>query len=280
MDSENLLHFQVQLKRHYPHVYDMAKLLSEDYSLALENIKEKQGYLEVEATFGKISYDAKGAERFNHAIPIDVMREIVNILGAFSGWSSISDWFLVYDYDIGSRKRVRVSYENQAQQISCIQKKLLFRRDVGYREADDGSHEWKLRDFITRINTKFEEKCEYPQDALLAFLGVRVSLRKYFIIPSNNLPGISWRMEVIQTWSGTSLAAVEENMVTQPPICSFECEIINLPQMNTLNSIEKMLLFSSLMLKMQDLLDIPACATEVVQTGTLTPTAIPTFRLI
>ncbi len=264
MDPENLRNFQIQLSRHYPHVYGVSQLLADDYTHALTTVG-KDGYLEIEATFGKISYDANGNKRFNHDIPSDIMCEIVNILSSFCGWSSISDWFLVYDYEVGPRKRVRVSYENKTQQITCVHKKPMFRRDVGYREAKEDSHEWKLRDFITRINTKFEARFEHPLDELLVFSGVRASLRKYFVTPSSIIPGISWRMELIQTWTGTTLAEVEAKMTTAPPVCSFECEIVNLPQVNTLNQIQKLLLFSSLMLKMQDLLDIPACAADILK---------------
>ena len=271
MEAERLRNFKIQLHRHYPHVYSVSELLADDYTHALNTIQQsgwKDGYLEIEATFGKISYDTHGNERFNNDIPSVVMHEIVNIMNSFAGWSSISDWFLVYDYEVGSRKRVRVSYENKTQQITCVHKKPMFRRDLGYREGEAETHEWKLRDFITRINTKFEERFEHPLDKLLVFSGVRASLRKYFVTPSSILSGISWRMELIQTWTGTTLAEVEEKMTTVPPVCSFECEIVNLPQSNTFNQIQKLLLFSSLILKMQDLLDIPACAADILKTNT------------
>jgi len=265
----NLHNFIVQLRRHYPQVYDIAQLLSDDYTHSLQQVDTRKGNLEIEASFGTNLYNSLGKKYFNHNLPQGIIREIIEVLGSFGGWSSVSDWFLVYDYDLGNRKRVRVSYENQTQNVSCITKESLVCRDVGYDEINPQT--WALRNFITRINTKFEVDDTYTENQLLEFKSVRVSMRKYFTIPSNNLSYISWSIELIQCWYGKTLAEAELNMTQKPPECSFECEIMNLPTTDKLSRIQKLLIFSSLLLKIQDLFDIP---------NTLHSLNLPSFKLL
>ena len=267
--NSNFQNFIVQLRRHYPQVLDVAQSLADDYTHSIQQIGNRKGNLEIEASFGKIVYNSTGTKYCNNALPQDVIREIIEVLSTFGGWSSISDWYLVYDYDLGNRKRVRVSYENQTQSISCITKEPLFSRDIGYDEKS--TQTWKLRECTTRINTKFEVQNTYTDDKLLEFKNVRISMRKYFVVPSNNIPTISWSLEIIQSWYGTTVADAELKMLRDPPECRFECEIVNLQSTDQLSRIQKILLFSSFLLKIQDLFDIP---------NTIHSSPLPFFKLL
>jgi len=272
-------HFHVQLYRQYPHVYPVVTCLVREYNNALKTIEalDGSGELEVEAIFGRLCYGE--SQYFDNTLPVMVINKILTILTSFGSWDSISDWYIVYDYYTTDQDRIRVSYENKMQKITRLTNKSLSFKHCAYsQEKKSNSPSWKLRDYLVRVNMKYEVKSADVEE-IVEFKSVKISIRKYFILQSSSIPAISFRFELIQFWTGETLTTAEKNMKTEEPKCTFECEIINLPQKDTLTEAQKALVFTSLLLKMQDFLDIPIY-TNLLQSNDDTAPNIPTFQLM
>lgn len=288
MDSGPDDHFHVQLCRQYPHLYKVVSCLVEEYNNTLQRISEikssLEGELEIEAIFGRLCYTSSGGRHFENALPVDIINKILTILSSFSEWDSISDWFIVYDYYTSDRERIRVSYKNKTQKITRIKKHSLSHKDFAYQHPqktpDDPKcpSSWKLRDYLIRVNMKFEAT-QPSSEERIEFTSVKLSVRKYFVLRSSSLPLVSFKFELIQYWIGDTVKEAEQKMKLHPPECTFECEIINLPSEDTLTNAQKSLLFTSLLLKMQDFLDIPTY-TRLLHSNDDSPLDIPTFQLV
>jgi hypothetical protein len=284
MDPER--HFHVQLYRQYPHLYKVVACLVEEYNNCLRgisDIKKDQGELEVEAMFGRLCYTTSTGRHFENSLPLDVINKIFTILCSFGEWDSISDWFIVYDYFTSQQERIRVSYENKVQKITRVTKCSLSHRDCAYQHpqkaSDRNPDDWQLRDYLVRVNMKYES-CHKSDEERVEFASVKLSVRKYFVLRSNSLAGVSFKFELIQFWTGKTIQEAEQKMKLEEPQCTFECEIINLPREQTLTNPQKFLLFTSLLLKMQDFLDIPTYTQLLHSHDSATPDCIPTFQLV
>ena len=273
--------FNIQLYRHYPHVYPVVMKLVQEYNNVLKTVgsmEQGAGEVEVEALFGRLC--AGAAQYFNNTLSVDIMNKMLAMLSSFGSWDLISDWYIVYDYYAHDQTRTRVSYEDKVQRITTIRKDSLSFTDCSYsrEEHDHVDQSWKLRDYLIRVNMKLESKLPAVEE-MTAFRSVKVSIRKYFVVRSSNLPEISFRFELIQFWTGVTLAEAERNMISHPPRCTFECEIMNLPSVDILSFADKALLFTSLLLKMQDFVDIPFYTTLLSTHGDML-TRAPVFRLL
>lgn len=270
-------HFNVQLFRQYPHLYKSVLCLVREYTAAFEKIKQLDlcnGDLEIEAMFGRVYIT--DSRRFDHALPVDIMNKLLTILLSFKEWDGISDWYIVYDYYACDKSRIRVSYENKHQKVTRVKKWSLSHTDFSYKEAKT---DWKLRDYALRVNMKYEQAVENNIEEMVEFTSVKLSTRKYFVCRSKSIPQISFRFELIQYWTGGTVKIAEQKMKTETPLCSLECEIVNIPSQNTFSNVEKSLLFTSLLLKMQDFFDIPVY-TRHIQNKENTQVDVPTFEQI
>jgi hypothetical protein len=277
MSNQEATHFNVQLYRQYPHVYNVVVCLVQEYNNALKTIEamNKKGELEVEALFGRLCYGE--SQYFDNTLPVPVMNKLLTMLSSFGSWDSISDWYIVYDYYTPSSERIRISYENKVQKITSIKKESLSFKDCSYSQ-DKHPHVWELREYLIRVNMKYEVKSIEVAE-MTEFNSIKISMRKYFVLRSSNLPAISFRFELIQFWIGETTTEAEQKMKNEEPKCTFECEIINLPQTNTLTDSEKSLLFTSLLLKMQDFIDIPFY-TDLLHSKDGNIPIVSTFQLV
>ena len=271
--------FRVHFHRTYPQVAKAAECLVQDFNnILLQNPEIDTQSFEIEALFGRLHYAHHSTPRFDNGLTREVITEILSMLDSYSNWQSVTDWFLVYDYYQDHNSRVRVSYERGQQTVSATRKKLLSRRDFCY--GTDSAEQWPLRRYLTRINIKLEEDVAPSQvPALSEFATVKISVRKVFVIPSSNVPGLQWRFEVIQFWTGDSVRAVEEVMQRFPPRWTVECEIVNMPPGNTLAEKEKFNIFAGLLLKMQDFLEFPPCY-KMAFSSVSDVTSLPIFTTV
>lgn len=260
--------FKIQLFRAYPQIAQAVEVLVKDYNRTLEEIVDMKishkGKLEVEAFFGRIHVSHTKAPSFNNNLNVNIMKQCTSLLSSFSEWNQVVDWYLVYDYYLNHNDRVRVSYPNGIQDISVTRKHRCGKRDFSY-VADNNTSSWQLRDYLTRVQFKFEENIQDQLPDLLEFQSVRLSVRKSFSVTSQCIDRILWRFEIQQFWIGKTIADAEHQMLNQPPQWSIECEIVNLPHENILPEEHKYLLFASLLLKMQDFLDFPVCFSMIDQ---------------
>ena len=268
-------HFQIQLCRLYPHLYTAMRQIVQQYDSTLQSVEQTKdhGALTIEASFGRLAY---GEERnFDRTIPVCLMNTIFTLLSSFDAWDSISDWFLVYEYYTSDQTSVRISYENKVQTIQQTTKRTLSVSDCSYSTSN---LTWKLREYLTRVTLSIEQVAETMQE-VSEFSSVDISMRKYFVIQSFNLPSVSFQFELVQSWVGETVAIAEERLKTSEPRCTFSCKVMNVSVATPLTAIEKSILFTSLLLKMQDFLDIPML-TKVLQQNDRLPVVIDSFEIL
>lgn len=271
--EQNDLHFQVQLCRLYPHIYNVMRRLVQEFDNARKNIEpvKETGTFATTAVFGRLCHGAQS--QFDSNIAIPEMNTIFTLLSSFDAWDSVSDWFLTYDYHITKDTNVRVSYENKRQAIQATTRQKLAAVDCSYRQANPTL---KLGDCLTRICMSFDQEATTIEE-VAAFQSVTISMRKYFLIRSSNLQSVSFRFELVQYWEGSTPEEVERKLKTISPLCFFQCEVLHTPTL--LTESEKSLLFVSLLLKMQDFIDVPMY-TRLLQCNDKVSTIIPTFEIV
>jgi hypothetical protein len=230
------------------------------------------GTIEIEAVFGRLCFG--DTHRFDDTLPICVMNKLLTLLLSFQYWDSVSDWYLVYDYYSTNQSNVTVSYENKVQSVTQITQQTVSSKDCSY--CQDSSSPWKLRENLIRVNLNLKQDCKHI-DELTEIQSVKISAKKYFVVRSSSLPSVSFRFELTQYWSGTQLSQAEGSMKQDVPQCTFGCGIINLP--SQLTDSQQFLLFTSLLLKMQDFLDIPIY-TGLLQSKEKKNPALTTFELV
>lgn len=237
--------FELQLKRAHPQVSRVLNAFDDFLSNALEGVKSLSE-VELEATFGSM-VDGK----FSHSISKTFFQSILTCLSQSKDYEYRSNWFLVYDYDMGDRTRLRVSMENENRKTCLIRKVALRRLDLRYdsRNAAGGAD-------TVRINAKLELK-EPKTAKIVEFSSVRISIRLYFTFASSNFPGVLWKMELVQYWVGDTVSKAEESMRTEEPTYCFECEVVNLTSDCVFTRKDRITLACSILLKMEDFIQMP-----------------------
>jgi hypothetical protein len=166
------------------------------------------------------------------------------------------------EYMLGENTHVLVDYENDRQTILCFKEKILIKREIQY----------KPNGHITQVRMKAVEDVILDDD-VVQFSSAQMSICKYFLIQSTTTPGVTWRFYLTQRWSGKTITEAEESMLAQVgPECCVQCEAINT---SSPTDVQQLLLFSSMILKIQDLLDL-----SVYQKDTKPSTQIPMFTFL
>lgn len=242
MDS--LAKFKAALCRTYPTISDVVMYMADQYSRIVDS-EEHVGTLEIEAVIGGL--DAKGA--FTNHVPQRVVKSLVELLDSFKGWSEVVDWTLIHDHYISNHERVRVVQSKDGRSSDHIIKTSLTSDDFVYKKTGP------LGGRVVRMNMKMEQEIEQDRKVLLAFKSVKISVRRAFVIASSNLPKVKFRIELGEYWVGATVAEAEAKRAAGDGFGTIECEIVNAPTSNTLAAQDKLLLFASLWLKVQDLYD-------------------------
>lgn len=203
--------------------------------------------VELEATFGT---EVNG--KFTHAIPKSFFQDICFCLSVVEKYKCHSDWFIVYDYDLGLRRRMRVSMENGTRAVNVIQKTPLDKIDLRYSRRAGAD----LSVNAVRINAKLEIEAK-NKTSVMQFKSVRISLRMYYTFKSSNFASIVWKFEVIQYWTGLTVSEAEKNMREKEPVYCFECEVINLTSECVLTRQKRVVLGCALLMKMEDFFTFP-----------------------
>jgi hypothetical protein len=239
----NLQRFQAFLLRTYPAINGAAKLLAGRYSEVIRQTLPK-GNLEIEAVIGR-----KNGNSFSNAVPQETVAMLISLLDSFDGWVEKTDWTLSYDYYIKKHERVRVTHHKDQRTHDHIIKKSLACDDFNYKQFGP------LGGFCVRVNMKLEQ--DVPDNGKVAheFQSVKISMRRSFVISSVSLPKIKFRLDLGESWFGATVAEAESNRAAKEGVGTVECEILNTPVADILAEQDKYLLFTSLLLKVQDLFD-------------------------
>jgi hypothetical protein len=236
--------FHAFLLRSYPNIYDATKLLTTRYSEVIQ--QPLKGNLEIEAIIGKRS--ATGS--FSNAVPHETVSMLINLLDSFDGWiENTKEWSLSYDYYISKLERVRVTHHKDQRTHDHIVKKPLASDDFVYKAHGP------LGGFCVRVNMKLEQEVRDTGKVAHEFQSVKISMRRAFVINSVSLPKIKFRIELGESWFGATVADAEQSRSANEGVGTVECEIIDTPLIDILADQDKYLLFTSLMLKVQDLFD-------------------------
>lgn len=265
--------FRILLLRQYPQVYPAAA--------ALAQRAETFGTIQIEAVFGQLQIPH---QVFDSSLPDEVVSEMLAMLTDFASWESISDWFLVHDYVLADHQSMRVSYQHSTPKATVYQGKPMTCQDLWYGTSEDEqepeqSPEWALRERLVRINLRSVREVETPPNTA-AYQTVRISLRKQFQSRSHSVPCANFQFELVQFWDGASVVAIQERMSQgEKPQFTFVTNVLNLPPMNGMSEKDRLLIFTSLLLKIQDFLEFPVCK---YQTAKASPTALPvaSFRCV
>uniref|UniRef100_A0A6C0BPP6 Uncharacterized protein n=1 Tax=viral metagenome TaxID=1070528 RepID=A0A6C0BPP6_9ZZZZ len=265
---DNFENFKIALYRQVPQVAAAAEHLVQLFNRVSRQTQELKGNLEIESFFGR-SKDGK----FSNHVEEDVIQVVQKMLLECSTWTCTEDWHIMYDYYLDDHQtRVRVSYKDEKQQVNMIRKHRLGHVDLSYGQMRKS--EWKLTDYLTRVTLKFEEPLTSPQNTLLHFKSVKMSMRKSFIVPSHNCSAVRWRFELVQFWVSDSMESLEHSIQTEAPQYSMECELLDLP--DALSETDKYIMFASLLMKMEDFYTFPLCRLIAINEGQQ-QSQLPTF---
>jgi hypothetical protein len=242
--------YEVQLRRLYPQTSGVLSLLDKFMTESFKGL-ESLSEVELEASFGL--WDEK-TKSFSHSIPKDFFHNICACLSVAEQYECRSKWFVVYDYDMGNKMRLRVSMENGNRKTELIQKVPLDRVDLLYSCASFPTGRGVN---AVRVNAKLEVRAD-ETDKIVEFKSVRVSVRMYYTFTSCNFPGLMWKFELIQYWTGGSVSEAEENMRSSEPVYCFECEVVNLTKDCVFSRKDRITLACSLLLKMEDFFRLPS----------------------
>lgn len=262
---------QKVMSRLFPQLYDAAKALANDYKRTIERLaresknEENTCLLEVEASFGHMKTNFEtGNPTFDPNLSKDAYQFIETRLNSCKNWSKEKPLYLVYDFisKDGIRARHVFAENNQTSQLTLIQKSTLFRNTLTYQTvADEKSALLRrspdvMQNKLVRVNMKLEEKLRSDDKKLFEFNLVRISMRRAYFMSSSNFPDISWKFELISVWEAKTAVEAEKMMHDdQEPIRMFELEVVGLPKTDKLSEDQVVLLFISLLIKMQDFLE-------------------------
>lgn len=241
----NRQRFHAFMLRSYPAINSAAKLLTSRYGQVIRQQLPK-GNLEIEAIIGR-----RGANgSFSNAVPHDTISMLINLLDSFDGWvENTKEWSLIYDYYISKHERVRVTHHKDQRTNEHVIKKPLACDDFVYKSRGP------LGGFCVRVNMKLEQEVHDSGKVAHEFQSVKISMRRSFVINSTSVPKFKFRFELGESWFGATVAEAEQSRSANEGVGTVECEILDTPLVDILADQDKHLLFSSLMLKVQDLFD-------------------------
>jgi hypothetical protein len=238
--------FKYELFRAYPQIAPAALKLAEQYDLNLREIAEskcRRSSLEIEAVLAGLTRDG--------------FEEVSKLLSSCDRWIGSSSWYMVRDFYGADSNRTRITVRDGKRTVERIRKRRLSTVDLEY------SHGGKVVESIPcrfRVNSKLEEPVADAQVAqnadIMRYNTVRLSVRKEYRCASRNVNGIGWMYHLIQTWAAGSVEEAERDMKDRSPTSyAVECEITDLPSEDTLTTQEKLTVFTSMLLKVQDLIE-------------------------
>lgn len=226
---------QMVMHRRYP---QFIPALNEIHSKYKPNIGK------ITATFGSVLH-SKNNTLFSNCLNEGTYDQMQKLLVSCQEWTSQSDWFMSVDY----------LQTNQCWTVDYIDSEIKARHML--RETEQPTflrynHGNGYHDCLAKIS--FLETTSQLDANATTFEQVIISLRKNFIMASSCLKDVSFEYEVCQSWRGKTFQEAENNLMTQSPNLSLCCSAIITRHLID-DEIRTVTL--SLLLKLQDLVDIP-----------------------
>ena len=229
---------RLHLHRRYP------QLIHATNELHQRSISSKNSNT-ITATFGSILHSQQNSN-FTNKLSETMFDEISKLLTSFQQWSFESDWVMCVNYEHNGQGWCILHDDIQSPTIEHYildQSPLYF----SYNHSG-GSYDRLLQiSFNERNNSQTE-------NSAFAFSMVEISIRKLFRIASSHLSDVLFDFELLQSWYGKSFAEAEENLKNSKPTYSFICMLKGI---SNLSAEQIWLSLLSLLLKLQDFIDIP-----------------------
>lgn len=215
---------------------------------------------EIEASFGKIQYTADRCT-FCPAIEQNLADKILSMFETFSNWDGKQDWYISYQYNLPDNTIIDVQYKDDNRHVKCYKLNNIHSSYFIYTNTE--SSNWPLQKYVTNISLLLQEKTEMMNIAM--FQSVKVSIQKDYIIHSNTNQ-VNFTYKVIQSWERNSLQEVENAIFNDVPEYNVKLCTSNVPVLNDSIMTEKKnyLFFTSIFLKLQDILEYPVCEEYVL----------------
>ena len=236
----NLNTFRMQLLRQHPQVYGAATVL-------VAALAQQEAVTGVTAEMGVLT-----PRGFDGSLSTADGQRLLQLLQTCDGWQAQSNWYLVEEYQVDATRHIRIAYENNQRTEEVITVQQTADSVFTYQSPAD-----------TTVAVRFETPLDAgPVNRLQAYETATAVVERYFVMPCGSVPGVIWRFCVRQLWSAETMSAAEAAMVTQPPRWAVKCQALKVPP--NMTDEHQYLVVTSLLLKMQDLLDIPVFADTVV----------------
>ena len=248
---DKMTDFKYELFRAYPQIAPAAVTLAGQYDLNLKAIAEEtrlqRSTLEIEAVLADLTREG--------------FEEVCKLFASCDRWIGSSSWYMVRDFYDTHSNRTRITVRDGKRTVERIRKRRLSSVDVEYSHRGETVKSIPCR---FRVNSKLEEpttggaeeKGTAQHANIMHYNTVRLSIRKEYRCASRNVNGIGWMYHLIQTWVAGSVEEAERSMKNRSPDSyAVECEITDLPSEDTLTTQEKLTVFTSMLLKVQDLIE-------------------------
>jgi hypothetical protein len=186
------------------------------------------------------------------------------MLQSFDSWESISDTELLVEYLVLTEKNTIkiLQCRGNAPAIWLPQEAVVSTR-LSYDTT--GTADWALRNADVVI-TAFDGPVkvpgvDYARTEILSVLPIecRLVLQKLFRVRSHSVPSASFTCSLKQFWTGKNFVEAQQKLedATIIPSFSFSCDIVHLDHPEHLTIQQRIMLFASLLMKMQDFLEYP-----------------------
>lgn len=274
--------FEIQMHRQYPQLFQASQTLAQSFS-------EDRGCIRLRASF-------QDKETGESQIPESTASRLQSLLEQYTSWNSISDLELIlhHHFDpevecvhedrpdagparVGGNGKIHAPTEyprpGEVLRTSLTYGSTWSSERPIVTEAleyvgDGPSYDWPLRGRYTVIEALPAERTvsrpnlDTTHAVVVAQEFCELRLEKTFCVRSQSTPSCSFCICVSQWWKDKSLNEIQRSIQlhNKKPQFGFHCEILGIDRPHLMTHRQRMTLFSSLLLKLQDFLDYPVCA--------------------
>jgi hypothetical protein len=231
---------RVQTARQYPQIISAIHHIHEAWKTSKPS--------NVIASFGHTHNKAQ----FREDLSLFTWKEISDLLATCPKWHKKEDWFIELDYQNQS-DGWRISYRSG--KVEPFPMTTGHHFDFRYvpQCPQDPSFSF-LHDHTLRISFQ-PNPPKADSNKGFAFDHVRLRASQIYVIESSHVPNIEFEFRMNATWEGANMEAIEQAVERgNAPNLSICCQVKDVP--STLTDEQSWMVFLSLFLKMQDLMDL------------------------
>lgn len=276
-------HQQQQHLQQHTHISDSAvavsRLVAKLRQLVLNERDPLVSY-ELEARFGTVNAHAHysgqpshqhypgGTLRFQSGVPHMVMEKIMRDLASYDHWFNVDEFHEMQDfvYPVHNIGNVRTTVQYDDKHTGELKRRHIHKERLDsvmlrLEHADGGHVDPSVRPYLLDVRIDLNREQEIRDDdprlpQLQNTTHMRIKQRRSYCYASAGALRPTWQFDVTFSWSGTNKTEAERQQKMHPPVCEFECELVNPRYVLLETGKDDMYVASSLLLKMADFIPI------------------------